>query len=45
MKSAIDCANNSKNAINKHKESQAKEIQSKLQRNNLITTGLGEVSE
>ena len=45
MKSAIDCANNSKNAINKLKESQAKDIQSKLQRNNLIGSGLGEVSE
>jgi hypothetical protein len=45
MKAAIDCANNSKNSMNKLKESQAKEIQAKLQRHNLLTPNLGESSE
>lgn len=45
MKTAIDCAGNSKSNINKLRESQAKEINEKMQKENLIRNNLSEVSE
>jgi len=40
MKSAIDCANNSKAAMNKMKELKAKLITEKLHKENLIQTNI-----
>jgi hypothetical protein len=45
MKTAIDCAGNSKSNINKLKESQAREINEVMQKENLIQNHLSEASE
>jgi hypothetical protein len=45
MKTAIDCAGNSKAAINKLKESQAREINEKLQKENILRSNLSDTSE